>query len=201
MAGQNINNQILQYAMQNGMTPVGRVTPEDDKDDRQNEWQRMLSMLAMSNQTDPLTMAGFLLGNGLGGLGTKQKAKVDARGEQKESLFSASPEERQRLLADIEKSDPPFYQRLQANPDYADWFNNATPQPTIAQPDLTGINPNARAVEQAMAGLLGDPKELVHKNLPVVDKPFQQPDYSFEDEDKWNMQDYIKRLGWNGNAY
>lgn len=121
----------VQQAMQNGMKPIGG----QEQDDKKNEWQRILAMLAMANQMDWRTLAGFGLGRLLNQYAVNQKEKVNSRGDMKTRLSTASPEERQELLKNIQQSDLPFYNRLQNNPAYSDWFSNSTSQPTQSAPN------------------------------------------------------------------
>ena len=125
MANSNVN-ALVNYAMNNGMKPIGG----QEQDDKKNEWQRMLAMLAMANQMDWRTLAGFGIGRLLNQYATRQKEKVDSRGDMKTRLSMAKPDERQELLNNIQQSDTHFYNRLRKNPAYADWFSDSASQPT-----------------------------------------------------------------------
>lgn len=99
-------DQMAQYARQSGMR---NPEPQDDK---QNEWQKILAMLAMSSKMDAGTMAGFGLGKLLRDGFNSWKNNYDARGFINDELLSASPAERERKLNFLKENNLEQYNRV-----------------------------------------------------------------------------------------
>ena len=181
----SVVSSLAAFATQNGM----RNPEPQEQDDKKNEWQRILAMLAMANQMDWRTMAGFGLGRLLNQYAVRQKEKVDSRGDMKERLAIANPDERQELLNNIQQSDRHFYNRLQKNPDYADWFTNSSSQPTQSTPNevSSSLQRYAQELEKRENPYLGE------SYLDETAGAFQPQGNTDATNSQW--LDWLRRLG------
>lgn len=142
---------IAQQIMQNGNSyiPVGQ-------NNNQNEWQKMLAMLATADKMDAGTMAGFGLGKLLRDGFDTWKENYDARGFINDKLLDSTPEEREAILQRLQQNNPKQYDRVMKN-----------------------------AMKKGYSWAGGNSVQDTN-----------QPNYDFNPQ-KYNMLEYIKRMGWN----
>ena len=183
----------------------------------QSPFEQMMTRLAMANNMDWRTLLGFGTGRLLRGLFDDWKANYNARGYVKEYLADLNPKERGEALTKLEQSNPDLYQHTLKYLDKLGIDSSSTPQNTsnIAapitppsvqtqqQPEFSGVNPNARAVQQATQKLLGDTDFLKQRGL-ITDEPFKLTNAPWQDDANWNqykwssVDDALKslRTGW-----
>ena len=131
---------------------------------KKSPMELLIAQQAMAQKADANTMVGFALGKLLRGLFDDWKERYDARGTLNR-MAEMDPNKRNEILAFLEKYNPPQHQRMQEylaknNGTWDGWNNSPqnTAAPTIQTPqqDNSGVNSNARAVQQTTANLLGD---------------------------------------------
>ena len=112
----------------------------------------LIAQQAMAQKADANTMTGFALGKLLRGLFNDWKERYDTRGILNE-IKARKEEDQAAALANLEKTKPQLYQLAQGyiNEDGSKWAN-LRQNPT----EVSSINQNARAVQQAPTKLLGD---------------------------------------------
>lgn len=155
-------------------------------------------MLLASQKMDWGTMAGFGLGKLLRDGFNSWKANYDARGFINDKLLGANPEERERMLGYLKENNPDQYNLVMNR--YGDRWQTPAQTATTgdnAQPDLSGINPDARAMTTARA-LFGNPETAF--NSREVETPFGTPpkiQYDPSEFEKYkSLEEAIRRMGW-----
>ena len=130
---------------QQGTTPAPVST-------RKTPMELLIAQQAMAQKADANTMTGFALGKLLRGLFNDWKERYDTRGILNE-IKARKEEDQAAALANLEKTKPQLYQLAQGyiNEDGSKWAN-LRQNPT----EVSSINQNARAVQQAPTKLLGD---------------------------------------------
>lgn len=171
---------------------------------RKSPMELMIMQQAMAQNADSKTLAGFAFGKLLRGLFDGWKSRYDARGAQNDRILDPNtpPEERNKLLEQIGLDNPNRAERLMRqlgergiNVGNIPQVNSPpttssvpAPQSQISQPpqqsELSGFNPNARAV-QAATKLLGDTDFL--KQSETTSEPWR--DDANWNKYKWNSLD------------
>ena len=187
---------------------------------RKSPMELMVTQQAMAQNSDAKTLAGLAIGKLLRGLFDDWKSRYDARGAQNDRILDPNtpPEERNKLLEQIGLDDASRAERLarQAgergiNVDYIPQVNSPpttsgvpAPQSQIPQapqtpqrPEIGGFNPNARAVQQATAKLLGD-TDFWTQRATETDTPQTQPWDDAANWDKW--RNLLNGVGWQSNG-
>ena len=113
----------------------------------------LIAQQAMAQKADANTMTGFALGKLLRGLFDDWKERYDARGLLNDVNALKDKNKQAEALANIEKTNPQQHQLMQdyINEDGSKWAS-LRQNPT----EVSSINQNARAVQQAPTKLLGD---------------------------------------------
>ena len=145
-------------------------------------------MLLASQKMDWGTMAGFGLGKLLRDGFNSWKGRYDARDEIKGSLAGKSPEEQERQLKLMQEYNPAMYQNVMK---YEDQWRAPSNTANSPPPDLPSINQDAHALKQ---GLLGSETAFSPEN--TVEQPFSLNTDNWND--KFNLEEAIRRLGWGG---
>ena len=128
-----------------------------------NPMELLIAQQAMAQKADASTLAGFALGKLLRGLFDDWKSRYDARGLLNDVNALKDTNKQAEILANLEKTNPQQYRLAQSyiNEDGSKWADlRQNP------PDVSGINQNTRAVQQAPVKLLGDTNWL---NKPWAD--------------------------------
>ena len=146
---------------------------------RKSPLELLIAQQAMAQNADANTMAGFALAKLLRGLFDDWKSRYDARGILNE-IKARKAEDQAAALANLEKTNPQQYQLMQGyiNADGSKWASlRQTP------PQTTGVNQNARAVQQAPAKLLGDTDWL------------KRNDFNFSEYNSNSLDDILRGTG------
>lgn len=104
--------QTIQQLMKQGNT-YGQQQQQQQQG--KNDWQKKLALMAFANRANPRAMAGFALGDILSQLAGKWRNDYDRRGQINRGLVAASPEERAKMLSDLQQTDQPQYERSLKN--------------------------------------------------------------------------------------
>ena len=126
---------------------------------------------SMAQNADSKTLAGLAIGKLLRGLFDDWKERYDAR-DVLNQMAAMEENKRKEMLAYLEKTNPTQHRRMQeylAKNDgtWGTWKNSPQPAPQTTsntaaptqapqQSEFSGVNPNARAVQQTTQKLLGD---------------------------------------------
>ena len=166
---------------------------------------------------------GFAVGKLLRELFNDWKERYDARGAQNDRILDPNtpPEVRNKLLEEIGLSNPGRAERLRGQLAERGIIDGDTPQANLSPPisstpapqsqilqlpqspqqsGTSGINPNARAVQQATAKLLGDTDFLARRGM-AEDEPWR--DEANWNQYKWNNADDVLKslqMGWQRNG-